>query len=196
MLWKFSKNCWFSEVYEQSVPHAAVQLHNLSLQVPVKWRKESSTWAKKFWTFLNDSVSLLCPHWWRVSLLLPPVMGSWGSINNLWSFHCVCQVFLDNILVSLNDNGKKGGCFGVVGMVFCIFVGLVACFLWNGVSKKGNFWNLENLQENTATVAELSFLTPDSVEFSHLSNLLETGLGDAWMQAEKPCAFSWTVLWN
>lgn len=80
--------------------------------------------------------------------------------------------------MSLNDSRKKGGCFGAVGDGFFTFVGLVACFFpeieW---VKEEVSEILENFQENTAGVAELSFLTPDSLEFSCLSNLLETGSG-------------------
>lgn len=55
--------------FMSKVPHT-LQYNYIILhfKVLVKRRRYSNMWAKKFWTFLNDSVSLLWPHWWRVSI--------------------------------------------------------------------------------------------------------------------------------
>lgn len=96
-------------------------------------------------------------------------------MNSLWSFHCVCQVLLDNILVFLSDNRKKGGWFG--GWFFvCLSVWLLVFCEMEWVKKEGSEI-LKNFLSKTQQVwpSYLSYL--QTVEFSCLSNLLETGSG-------------------
>lgn len=127
------------------------------LKVLVKWRKYSNMWAKKLWTFLNCSVSLLWPHWLRVSVSVATSDVIMRVHEQSLSFHWISRVLLDCILVSLNIIARRVEVLGLWKMGFlCLLVWLLVFSEIEWI-KKGSFWNLGKFPRKHSRCGQVIF---------------------------------------